>query len=75
METNWQEKATNIIKSEMARRGVSIEQLQKKLALIDVEETTNSISIKICRGAFKFSFFLQVMKAIGAKTLRFDDDD
>lgn len=74
MEKEWQKKATNMLKAELTRRGITYDQLQEKLAQIGIEETTNSINVKINRGSFGFVFFLQVMKAIGAKTLRMEDD-
>lgn len=74
MDKEWQRKATNLLKAELTRRGISYDQLQEKLLQIGVEETANSINIKINRGAFSFVFFLQTMKAIGAKTLRIEED-
>ena len=74
MEENWKKKATNILKAEITRRGISYDQLQQKLALIGVEETANGINVKLNRGTFSFIFFLQTMQAIGAKTLRLEDD-
>jgi hypothetical protein len=73
-ENNWQKQATNMLKAEITRRGISYDQLQKMLDQIGVEETANSINVKINRGAFSFVFFLQIMKAISAKTLRIDDE-
>jgi hypothetical protein len=74
MEVNWQKKATNILKAEITRRGLSYDELQEKLAIIGVEETANSLNVKINRGSFSFLFFLQVMQAIGAKTLMLEDE-
>lgn len=74
MEKDWQKKATNILKAELTRRGITYDQLQEKLAQIGVEETANSINVKINRGSFSFVFFLQTMKAIGAKILRVEED-
>lgn len=71
---DWNKQASNLIKAELKRRGISYEQLQEKLAAINIEETSNSINVKINRGAFSFAFFLQVMKAIGAKNLRLDEE-
>lgn len=74
MQDNWNKQATNLIKSELTRRGISYDMLQEKLASIGIEETSNSINVKINRGTFSFAFFLQTMKAIGAKTLRIEED-
>lgn len=74
MKSDWEKKAVSILKSELARREVSYDLLQKKLAHIGVEETAGSINSKINRGAFQFAFFLQVMQAIGVKTIRLDEE-
>ena len=71
---DWQRQATNLLKAELTRRGIGYDQLSEKLGAIDVEETANAINVKINRGSFSFVFFLQVMKAIGAKNLRIDED-
>lgn len=67
MKDQWQTTATNIVKAELARRGIGYAELQQKLAAIGIEETANAINVKINRGAFSFIFFMQIMKAIDAK--------
>lgn len=74
MEKEWSKLATNMIKSELSRKGVSYDQLQEKMAALGIEETANAINVKINRGTFSFVFFMQVMKAIGAKTLRLENE-
>lgn len=74
MEKEWSKQATNIIKAELSRKGVTYDQLQEKMAVLGIEETANAINVKINRGTFSFVFFMQVMKAIGAKTLRLEDE-
>lgn len=74
MEKAWTKQATNIIKAELSRKGVTYDQLQEKMAALGIDETANAINVKINRGTFSFVFFIQVMKAIGAKTLRLEDE-
>ena len=74
MDKKWAKEATNIIKVELTRRSISYEQLQEKLAEIGVDESAAGINAKINRGTFSFVFFIQTMKAIGAKTLRLEDE-
>ncbi|MCX7121708.1 MAG: DUF6471 domain-containing protein [Gammaproteobacteria bacterium] len=74
MDKTWTKKATNMIKGELTRRGIGYDELQEKMAVMGIEETANSINVKINRGSFSFVFFLQVMKAIGAKTLRLEEE-
>lgn len=72
-EIDWKSSAKNIIKAELARKGVDYETLATKLNALGVEESYNSINTKINRGAFTFQFFLQCMKAIGVKSAKFED--
>lgn len=74
MEKEWSKQATNMIKAELSRKGVTYDQLQEKMAALGIDETANAINVKINRGTFSFVFFMQVMKAIGAKTLRLEDE-
>ena len=74
MKKEWTRLASNMIKMELARRGITYDKLQEKLASIGIEETANAINVKINRGTFSFIFFLQVMKAIGAKVIRLEDE-
>lgn len=71
---DWNKHASNLIKSELKKRGITYEQLQEKLGTIGVEDTMNNINRKINRGTFSFVFLLQVMKAIGAKNFRLDEE-
>lgn len=73
MPTNWNSLASNILKSELKRRGFTYEQLHEKLNEIGVTETTSAIRIKASRGAFQFAFFLQCAAALGIKNLRLDE--
>ena len=73
METqDWKTNAKNILKAELARKGVDYETLANKLKEYGIEESYNSINTKINRGSFTFQFFLQCMKAIGVDTVRID---
>lgn len=73
MELDWNTLAANILKAELKRRGITYDQLQEKLSALGINDTTNSIKIKVSRGAFQFAFFLQCAAAIGIKNLRLDD--
>lgn len=70
METHdWGILAKNILKAELARKGIDYETLVTKLKDIGIDESYNSINTKINRGSFSFQFFLQCMRAIGANEL------
>ncbi len=73
MESNWNTLAANILKAELKRRGITYDQLQEKLVALGINDTTNSIKVKVSRGSFQFAFFLQCAAAIGIKNLRLDE--
>ncbi len=72
MEETWNEKATNILKSILTRRNIKYHELAIKLNALGIEETQGSISNKISRGTFSFTFFMQCMEALGIKEIRLD---
>ena len=73
MEPNWNTLAASILKAELKRRGLTYDQLHEKLLGLGINESTNSIKVKVSRGAFQFAFFLQCAAAIGIKNLRLDE--
>ena len=73
MESHWNTLAANILKAELKRRGITYDQLQEKLVALGINDTTNSIKVKVSRGSFQFAFFLQCAAAIGIKNLRLEE--
>lgn len=67
MKNEWNELARNTVKGLMASNGVNAVELQKRLMELGVNETRNSIVLKLNRGTFSFAWFLQVLKALGLK--------
>jgi hypothetical protein len=57
----------------MVKRGISYDDLVKKLAEIGVEETAENLRNKVARGKFMAAFMLQCLRAIGVETLRIED--
>lgn len=66
-ETDWNEKAKRLLKSELIRRGITSEDLVGLLTTIGVEETKASIDSKISRGTFSAAFLIQCLNAIGCQ--------
>lgn len=64
----WKNEARNILQAEIARRGISHEELASRLKGLGV---VRDISTTLFNGSFSFTFFLQCAKVIGVKTLRF----
>lgn len=69
----YEEKAKNLLKSELKRRGIGYRDLSERLAAIGVQETERNLANKISRGGFSGAFFIQCLVAIGCTTLRLED--
>ena len=65
----WEELSRNIIKSELARKGIDYPELSLRFRTIGIHEEASNINSKINRGKFSFAFFLQCMQAIGTDTV------
>ena len=66
----YEEKAKNLLKGELKRRGVTYADLVEKLAGIGVAETERNLANKISRGGFTAAFLIQCLTATGAHELR-----
>lgn len=66
----YEERAKNLLKAELKRRGLSYRELAEKLAAIGVGETERNLNNKISRGGFSAAFLIQCLDAIGATELR-----
>ena len=70
---DWNNKAKNMIKAELSKRGIDYIELVKRLNKIDVEENQMNIANKINRGTFNFTFALQIFEALEMDTVRLKD--
>ena len=71
----WEEKAANLLKAELKRRGVSYAQLVEKLAAVGITDSEANIKNKLSRGKFTAAFMLECLEAIGATTLHLSLSD
>ena len=69
----YEEKAKNLLKGELKRRGIGYRELAEKLTAIGLPETERNIANKISRGGFTAAFFIECLSAIGCTTLRLED--
>ena len=69
----FEEKAKNLLKGELKRRGVTYGQLAEKLESIGVQENERNLNNKISRGGFTAAFLIQCLEAIGCHTVRLGD--
>jgi hypothetical protein len=58
----------------MARRGVTYEDLAERLAGIGVQDTAVNLRNKVARGRFSAVFLVQCLSALGARTLRIEEN-
>lgn len=66
----YEERAKNLLKAELKRKGLSYADLAAKLAEIGVQETERNLANKISRGGFTAAFMMQCLKAIGVSDVR-----
>jgi hypothetical protein len=66
----FEERAKNLLKAEMKRKGMSYADLAVKLGEIGVQETERNLANKISRGGFTAAFMMQCLQAIGASDIR-----
>lgn len=69
----FEEKAKNLLKGELKRKGVTYAQLVEKLAALGISETERNLTNKISRGGFTAAFFIQCLEAIGTRSLQLSD--
>lgn len=72
-EDEWAERAKNLLKAELKRRGVGYRELAEKLSAQGTPETERNIANKISRGGFTAAFFIQCLQAIGTQALRLSE--
>jgi hypothetical protein len=66
----WKQYAAQTLKAELAKAGVTYENLIQRLNAIGVDESYKGVASKINRGTFSFLFFAQCMKALEKKEIR-----
>jgi len=69
-EAEWAEDVKRLLRAEMARRGITYDQLAEKLAVIGIEDSSVNIRNKVARGKFTATFLVQCLTAMGARSLR-----
>lgn len=70
----WTDRARNILKGELKRRGVGYRELAEKLTEMGTPETERNIANKISRGGFTAAFFIESLVAAGCQTIRLTEE-
>jgi len=73
-EAEWAEETKRLLRAEMSRRGVTYEDLAERLAGVGVQDTAVNLRNKVARGRFSATFLLQCLSAMGARTLRIEEN-
>lgn len=70
----WKEQASLILISKLKRKKIKYHTLASMLNDMNENnrETEHGIAAKLSRGTFSFVFFLQCMKVLGEKQIKFD---
>jgi uncharacterized protein DUF6471 len=75
VDKDWQGRVKRILKAELVRRDISYRELAERLQAIGVKDSERNISNKISRGGFTAAFLIQVMDAIGCRTIHLSGDN
>jgi len=70
--TSWEERARELIRSEMKARRVRYDDLADLLTRDGSPETSQNLRKKLARGSFTAAFLLQVLWVIGSDLLKRD---
>jgi hypothetical protein len=63
----YEDRAKNILKGELKRRGITYAQLAERLKEYGAQENERNLANKISRGSFTAAFFMMCMDAIGVR--------
>ncbi|AQV96670.1 hypothetical protein BJN34_22665 [Cupriavidus necator] len=66
IDTPWTRLASLTARGLLARKGCTYDELSRTLGSIGIEESPKSVELRIQRGAFRCSFFLQLVCALHA---------
>lgn len=69
----WVSLVKGILRAEMTRRSITYEQLSERLKELGTNDSAVNIRNKVARGGFSASFFVQCLRAIGAKSIDLSD--
>jgi hypothetical protein len=71
--SEWENRASRLVKARLAWAGLNQEQLAQRLSQTGRPVSAQSIRSKIARGTFSAAFLLEVLAALGSKTIDIPD--
>ena len=69
----WEERATQLLRVEMKKRGVSFKALARSLGGLKIEETPAQVNRKVNRGKFSAAYLLACLDVLGVEEIRMAD--
>jgi len=70
LKIDWNERAANLLKSELKRHGLTYADLVEKLGKIGIAEKEVNVRNKLSRGTFTAAYMLECLEAIGVREMR-----
>lgn len=70
---DWEERASRLVRSRLAASGISQKALAEMLSKEGQRVSAASINSKIARGTFSAAFLLEVLQALGMKSVNFPE--
>lgn len=67
--TDWNVEATQMLRGEMTRRGLSYKDLARMLEQEGVDVSDASLMTKVARGTFSLAWFLRVARLLGMSSV------
>jgi hypothetical protein len=74
-DAEWTAEIKRILRAEMVRRGITYDELAKKLAAIGVELSPEALRMTVNRGRFRAILLVQCLTAMGCRSLRLADPE
>lgn len=68
----YEDRAKNLLKAELKRRGMTYAQLAERLATLGINENERNLANKISRGSFTAAFFMMCMEVIGVRQVNLE---
>lgn len=65
----WERLASSLIKANLQLAGMRHSDLHEALATLGIQQSTDSIAMKLSRGKFSATFFLQCLVAMGVEQI------
>lgn len=68
----YEDRAANILKAEIKRKGLTYAQLVERMRDNGIEENERNLRNKLSRGKFTAAFMLQCLEALGSFEIRLE---